>query len=70
MEYEERLIYALTMKQKKLAGLKSKDFRRLLKVPDNEVVGEVIKLNCTIYSNSLDVLRVCSMIKMKRQSVA
>jgi hypothetical protein len=58
------------MKQNNLAGLKMEDFRRLLKVPDNEVVGEIIRLNCTIYGNSLDVIRVSSIIKMRRKTAA
>ncbi len=55
------------MDTEQLAGLKKTDFRKLLKVPEKEIVGEVIRLNCTIYANSLDVIRVCNIIRMKRK---
>ena len=51
-------------------GLKSRDFKKLLKTPEQELIGEIIRLNHTIYENTLDVLKVCSAIKMKRQKVA
>ncbi len=57
------------MKQMDTAGLTVQDFRRLLKVPDKEVIGEVIRLNCTLYSNSLDVIKVCTRIKTQKRSV-
>jgi hypothetical protein len=54
------------MDTKQLSGLRKKDFAKLLGIPDSEVMGEIIRLNCTAYSNALDVIRVCTLIKEHR----
>jgi hypothetical protein len=56
------------MDTKQLSGLRKKDFRKLLGIPDNEVMGEIIRLNCTVYSNGLDVIRVCTLIQQYRNT--
>jgi hypothetical protein len=56
------------MDTKQLSGLRQKDFRKLLGIPDNEVMGEIIRLNCTVYSNGLDVIRVCTLIQQYRSA--
>lgn len=56
------------MDTKQLSGLRQKDFRKLLGIPDNEVMGEIIRLNCTVYSNGLDVIRVCTLIQQYRNA--
>jgi hypothetical protein len=56
------------MKSKTISGLRTSDFRKLLNIPDHEVMGEIIKLNCTEYSNGLDVIRVCNLIRQKKSS--
>ena len=57
------------MKEKCLEGLKRRDFRFLLKTPEEELVGEIIRLNCTIYQNTLDVIKVSMHIRKRRMRV-
>ncbi len=54
------------MNTKLISGLKANDFKRLLQVPEHEVLGEIIRLNCTSYSNGLDVIRVCTLLRERR----
>ncbi len=54
------------MTYREYTGLKSRDFKKLLRIPDSEILGEVIRLNCTVYSNGLDVIKVCTYIKESR----
>lgn len=58
------------MSEKSLSALTEKDFQNLLNTPERELLGEIIRLNCTIYSNSLDVIKVCTAIRLKRRRVA
>lgn len=48
-------------------GLKTRDFKRLLNVPESDIMGEIIRLNCTVYSNCLDVIKVCNFILENKQ---
>ena len=56
------------MKEKCLEGLKRRDFQFLLKTPEEELLGEIIRLNCTIYQNALDVIKVSTHIRMRKTS--
>lgn len=58
------------MKQDSLEGLRQRDFNKLLKTPENELLGEIIRLNCTIYQNTLDVIKVNSQIRTRKTRVA
>ncbi len=58
------------MNRNNLSGLSTSDFKKLLNIPDSEVMGEIIRLNCTAYSNGLDVIRICTLIKQKRSNAA
>ena len=52
------------------SGLKKADIQHLLATPEADLLGEIIRLNHTIYSNTLDVIKVCSVIRRKRKHVA
>lgn len=58
------------MSTKLFSGLRARDYKRLMNVPESEIMGEVIRLNCTQYSNGLDVIRVCSLIRQQRHQRA
>jgi len=58
------------MNGKKFAGLKRTEFKKLCKLSDGEVIGEVIRLNHTLYQNSLDVLKICTMVRSKKRHMA
>lgn len=58
------------MKQKNLSGLRKRDFEYLLKTPEEDLVGEIIRLNCTIYQNALDVVKVSMHIRKNRIRLA
>jgi hypothetical protein len=58
------------MKDINASGLKKSDLQHLLTTPEADLLGEIIKLNHTIYSNTLDVIKVCSVIRTKRKRVA
>ena len=58
------------MKDINASGLKQADLQHLLTTPEADLLGEIIKLNHTIYSNTLDVIKVCSVIRKKRKRVA
>ncbi|MFT4846307.1 MAG: hypothetical protein ACJAZC_002882 [Cryomorphaceae bacterium] len=55
------------MKDINASGLKRAHLQHLLTTPEADLIGEIIKLNHTIYSNTLDVIKVCSVIKKKRK---
>ena len=57
------------MKEKCLEGLKRSHIKLLLKTPEEELLGEIIRLNCTIYQNALDVIKVSSHIRMQRSAL-
>lgn len=57
------------MKEKCLEGLKRRDIKFLLKTPEEELVGEIIRLNCTIYQNTLDVIKVSLHIRNRKMRV-
>ena len=44
------------MKEINSSGLKQADIKHLLRTPEADLLGEIIKLNHTIYSNTLDVI--------------
>jgi hypothetical protein len=50
--------------------LKAAHFKKLLRTPDQDLMGEVIRLNCTLYNNALDVVKVCVMVRENRQNLA
>ncbi|MCA1751616.1 MAG: hypothetical protein ABR572_00795 [Cryomorphaceae bacterium] len=54
------------METKQLSGLHVSDFKKLMRIPENEIMGEVIRLNCTRYSNGLDVIRICTLIRQRK----
>ena len=58
------------MNENCLAGLKKNDFNRLLQTPENELLGEIIRLNCTIYQNTLDVIKVSTQIRIRKTRAA
>ena len=58
------------MKDISASGLKQADLQHLLSTPEADLLGEIIRLNHTIYSNTLDVIKVCSVIRKKRKRVA
>ena len=58
------------MKDINSSGLKQADIQHLLRTPEADLLGEIIKLNHTIYSNTLDVIKVCTIIRKKRKTVA
>lgn len=58
------------MKEKCLEGLKRSDFELLLKTPENDLLGEIIRLNCTIYQNTLDVIKVSTHIRLRKTRAA
>jgi hypothetical protein len=58
------------MNGNKFAGLKRTEFKKLCKLPDGEVVGEVIRLNQTLYQNSLDVLKICTLVRSNKRHPA
>lgn len=58
------------MSEKSLSVLTEKDFQALLNIPERELLGEIIRLNCTIYANSLDVIKVTTAIRLRRRKVA
>lgn len=58
------------MKENNLAGLKQSDFKKLLSTPEHELLGEIIRLNCTIYQNTLDVIKVSSQIRIRKTRAA
>jgi hypothetical protein len=58
------------MNEQNSSGLKQADFQHLLKTPEPELLGEIIRLNHTIYANTLDVIKVCSIIRQKKRRVA
>ena len=58
------------MNGNKFAGLRKTEFKKLCKLPDGEVVGEVIKLNQTLYHNSLDVLKICILVRSNKRHLA
>lgn len=58
------------MKDINASGLKKADIQHLLATPEADLLGEIIRLNHTIYSNTLDVIKVCSVIRRKRKHVA
>lgn len=46
--------------------LSASDLKRLLRTSDGELIGEIIKLNKTSkYHNSLDVIRICSLLRKR-----
>lgn len=55
------------MKEIKASGLKRADLKYLLKTPESDLIGEIIRLNHTIYSNTLDVIKVCTIIRQRRK---
>jgi hypothetical protein len=58
------------MKDINSSGLKQADIQHLLQTPEAELIGEIIRLNHTIYANTLDVIKVCTIIRKKRKRVA
>ncbi len=54
------------MKESCLEVLKKRHFKLLLNTPEEELMGEIIRLNCTIYQNALDVIKVSSHIRMRK----
>lgn len=58
------------MKEKCLEGLKRSDFELLLKTPEKDLLGEIIRLNCTIYRNTLDVIKVSTHIRIWKTRAA
>ena len=58
------------MSEKSLSALSEKDFKTLLNIPERELLGEIIRLNCTIYANRLDVIKVTTAIRLRRKKVA
>jgi hypothetical protein len=58
------------MKEMNPSGLKQADLQHLLRTPESELLGEIIRLNHTIYSNTLDVIKVCTIIRQKKRRVA
>lgn len=58
------------MKDIHSSGLKHSDIQHLLKTPESELLGEIIRLNHTIYANTLDVIKVCTIIRKKKSRVA
>ncbi len=56
----------IAMERKHPSGLRLGDLKRLMSVPESEIMGEIIRLNCTRYSNGLDVIRVCTLIRERR----
>ncbi len=56
------------MKTATTNSLRAADLKKLLSIPEGDVLGEVIRLNCTYYGNGLDVLRVCTLVKERRQN--
>jgi len=66
IETEKRV----AMESKQLSGMKVSDIKKLMQVPENEILGEVIRLNCTRYSNGLDVIRICTLIRQRKHKSA
>lgn len=58
------------MKTKQISGLNVSDFKKLMQIPESEIMGEVIRLNCTRYSNGLDVIRICTLIRQRKHKTA
>lgn len=58
------------MKEKCLKVLRKRDFEYLIKTPEEDLVGEIIKLNCTFYQNALDVVKVSLHIRKNRMRTA
>ena len=58
------------MKENCLAGLRKRDFDKLLRTPESELLGEIIRLNCTIYQNTLDVIKISSQIRVRKTRAA
>ncbi len=58
------------MSEKSLSALTEKDFQSLLNTPENELLGEIIRLNCTLYANGLDVIKVRTAIRLRQRKVA
>ncbi len=58
------------MKQNNLTGLRTRDFKKLLITPEQDLLGEIIRLNCTVYANSLDVIKVSTHILQSRSNAA
>lgn len=54
------------MNREQNSGLRPGDLKKLMQIPDSEIMGEIIRLNCTRYSNGLDVIRVCTLIRKRR----
>jgi hypothetical protein len=54
------------MNKNNLTGLSSRDFKKLLRTPEKDLLGEIIRLNCNVYSNQLDVIKVSLQIQDKK----
>ena len=58
------------MSEKSLSVLSEKHFQALLTIPESKLLGEIIRLNCTVYENSLDVIKISTAIRLRRRKVA
>ncbi len=54
------------MNREQNSGLRPGDLKKLMQVPEKDIMGEIIRLNCTRYANGLDVIRVCTLIRKRR----
>jgi hypothetical protein len=54
------------MNKNNLTGLSSRDFKKLVNTPEKELLGEIIRLNCNVYANQLDVIKVNLQIQSRK----